>query len=314
MRKLIIDTDCGIDDAVAIMFACLCKDVEVVAVTCVAGNTTVDKVFNNVGRVLEAVGHPEVPIYIGADENLMRKEIERWGGNGTDGFGNIDAPDTTLKPKSNRHAALEIIDLVDKYGKNLDIMTIGPLTNLAIALTIDKDLLNKAGHLTSMIGSEICMGNTSTMAEFNASYDPEAANLFFKFAKDVTILTWDLTVKNLLSWDVFDELKKGNKLGQLMTRIYGLYEKNFRATGLEGNSNMPGLPIPDPLCSLCYLYPEIIKKTVKHRVNISLSGESRGAMMVDLCGIYNIGNEQVFIKEVDREKYIQLFRSFLGSQ
>ena len=306
MRKLIIDTDCGVDDATAILLTLASKKVELVAITCVAGNTTLENVLNNVGRVLETAGHPEIPIYAGADENLMRNTLERWKGHGNDGFGNVDMPNTTLKPKSNRHAALEIIDLVNKYGKDLDIVTIGPLTNIAIALSLDPQLLDKINNLTMMIGTNKCMGNISAMAEFNSYYDPEAAHIVFKMAKNATIASWDLTFDNLVSWSTFDKVRSGTKSGELVGKIFNISERLFRKKGFYNIPALQGWCIPDPLCLLCYLYPEIVTKSENKRMSIATSGEARGALIYDYNGQYNIGNTQNYITQVDHEKVEEL--------
>ncbi|KAL7720665.1 Inosine-uridine preferring nucleoside hydrolase [Entamoeba marina] len=176
MQKVIIDTDCGVDDAVAIFLAIASKKVDIVAITCVVGNTTLDNVLNNVGRVLEMAHREDIPIYAGANDNLLQIHMDRWRGHGGDGFGDVkDIPDTHLKPASNRHAALEIIDLVHKHEKQLDIITLGPLTNIAVALSLEPKLLELCGKVHMMFGSETCKGNICPLGEFNCAYDPDSA-------------------------------------------------------------------------------------------------------------------------------------------
>ncbi|ELP83421.1 inosine-uridine preferring nucleoside hydrolase, putative [Entamoeba invadens IP1] len=306
MRKLLIDTDCGVDDATAILLTIMSKKVDLVAITCVVGNTTLDHVVNNVGRVLETVGRTDIPFYAGAQTNLLHVHMERWLGHGADGFGNAQVADAQVKPRSTRHAALEIIDIVNKYGKDLDIITIGPLTNIAIALTLDPKLLDKIGHFQMMIGSETGRGNIVPMGEFNCAYDADAAKLVFSLAKNATISSWDLTLKHLVDWKVFDRVRKANKCGELIGKVYQLTEDRFRTTGFCDRKEYIGWNIPDPLCLMCYLFPEIVKKTITVQTGVCVDGMGRGATVVDWFGNYHIGNEQIWITEIDHKKLEEL--------
>ncbi|BFU18457.1 Inosine-uridine preferring nucleoside hydrolase, putative [Entamoeba histolytica HM-1:IMSS-B] len=306
MRKLIIDTDCGVDDATAILLTIMSKKVDLVAITCVVGNTTLDHVINNVGRVLECCGRTDIPFYAGAKDNLLHVEVERFVGHGQDGFGNAEVPNTKLKPSSNRHAALEIIDLAKKYGKELDIVTIGPLTNIALAVSIEPNLFNMIGHFQMMIGSETCRGNSLPLGEFNCAYDPESAKIVFESVKDAVISSWDLTLKHLVDWKVFDKIKSTNKCGELIGKVYALNEKNLREIGFAGHKEYTGWVIPDPLCLMCYLFPEIITHTDVVETSICVDGLGRGATICDWFSSYHLGNPQKWIRSVDQTKLEEL--------
>ena len=301
MRKLIIDTDCGVDDATAILITIMSKKVDLVAITCVVGNTTLEHVCNNVGRVLECCGREDIPFYAGAETNLLNINIPRYEGHGTDGFGNAQVPDTKLKPASNRHAALEIIDLAKKYGKDLDIVTIGPLTNLAIAVTLEPKLFDMIGNFQMMIGSPTANGNNRICGEFNSSYDPHSASIVFKCAKNALISSWDLTLKNVVDWKVFDRVKKANKCGELIGKVYYLSEVNFRETGYNNSGKCIGWNIPDPLCLMCYLYPELITKKETVDTTVCTDGLCIGATICDWLKQFNLNTPHTWIMEVNHQ-------------
>ena len=309
MRKVVIDTDCGVDDCCAIVLTIASKRAKLIGITCVDGNTSVDSVCNNVGRLLEWCGREDIPFYRGAEHNLLSIPIGRYAGNGTDGFGDPDIPATKLKPASDRHAALELIDLAKKYGKELDIMTIGPLTNLAIAVTLEPKFFEMIGNVYMMIGSETCLGNTTPMGEFNSVYDAEAAKIVFNHVHNANIISWNLTINNLVNWDVYHKLIKLNTFGELIGLTYKRLNDEMKKEG-----NFTGWCIPDPLCAMCYLYPEIITKVAERETGICLDGLARGATMVDRWGEFKLGNKQRWIKAVNQELLAELLIKTIEEQ
>ncbi|MCJ7518950.1 MAG: nucleoside hydrolase, partial [Anaerolineaceae bacterium] len=173
MKKLVIDTDAGVDDAQAILLAFGYKDAEIVAFTTVNGNVDVSKTTANVLKVLDLVGK-DVPVYRGCESPLVAEPHHASYVHGEDGLGDCGIPNSKRQPEK-KHAVLALVDLANENPGQLNLVAIGPLTNLAVALQLDPDLPKKYADLTIMGGAIYAKGNTNITAEFNIFVDPEAA-------------------------------------------------------------------------------------------------------------------------------------------
>eukprot|EP01113_Clastostelium_recurvatum_P001583 TRINITY_DN10644_c0_g1_i7.p1 TRINITY_DN10644_c0_g1~~TRINITY_DN10644_c0_g1_i7.p1 ORF type:complete len:351 (+),score=65.47 TRINITY_DN10644_c0_g1_i7:25-1053(+) len=211
MKKVIIDTDCGTDDAVALLMALTSPSVEVVAITCSYGNCTLENVERNVGSLLDLVGKPQIPYYSGASKPLLGPYIApTWPGHGTDGFGGVslleDFVTPTTKPHPHERAPNAIIRLIKENPGQIHIVTLGPLTNLALAVSLDVSLPSQVASMTSMMGAYAGHGNVGCLAEFNVASDPEAAAIVVEqeWHGNLIMISWCLTNEMALSWNWFD--------------------------------------------------------------------------------------------------------------
>lgn len=193
-RAIVIDTDPGIDDAMAIAVAVASPELEVLALTTTFGNHDVDVTTANAQRVLDALGAPEIPVVAGAHRPLIR---EGHGPatvvHGEDGLGDIGLPPASRGPVEARHAAVHIIELLHERPGEITLVPVGPLTNLALALRLDPDIAELAAGVVVMGGAVACPGNVTPVAEANIWNDPEAADIVLGAAWPVTLLGLDVT-------------------------------------------------------------------------------------------------------------------------
>jgi inosine-uridine nucleoside N-ribohydrolase len=177
MRKVIIDCDTGIDDALALLLALRSTELEVLGITCVNGNVTLDKVLINTLKVVEHSGKA-IPVYGGAYDPLLPEKSENAPHiHGTDGLGDLNFPAPKGHAEKENAIAFIIRTLMD-CESNLDWISLGPLTNLAIALREEPRIIQKV-RLLSMMAGAVDFGNTRPMSEFNVFADPEAAKIVF---------------------------------------------------------------------------------------------------------------------------------------
>eukprot|EP01083_Nonionella_stella_P263828 895744_1 len=182
-RKIIIDTDVGVDDAVAILMCIRSDEVEVVGITCCQGNVDIDTSMAGARFIVHNFAPYHIPVYRGAREALVGVEVPvRWSGHGANGLGDVDIslPESATRDTPKEHAALALSRLIRKYSGNVDVLAIGPLTNLALALKLDPECASHVGRIWVMGGSLYGRGSANRTAGFNFASDPEAAHIVFE--------------------------------------------------------------------------------------------------------------------------------------
>jgi purine nucleosidase len=175
---LILDVDTGIDDALALLYACASEEVELVAVTCVAGNVGARQVAENTRAVLELAGRPDVEVALGREVPLVRELRTAPETHGPKGLGDAELPPPS-RPLSDRHAADLIVAEARRRPTELTLVTLGPLTNLAVAVLREPELPRLLRRWVLMGGSYRSAGNTAPTTEWNVQVDPEAARVCF---------------------------------------------------------------------------------------------------------------------------------------
>jgi len=191
-RRFLLDCDPGADDALAMFLALGRPDaLEMIGITCVAGNVGLDPVLNNARRILELVGRTDIAVYAGAARPIMASRGRVSIMHGSDGLAGSTLPPPTM-PLSGGHAANEISRIAREEGQ-LHICATGPLTNLALALLLDPDLPRFISAITLMGGAAFCPGNTTPLAEFNFAVDPHAAAIVFDSGIPITMVGLDVT-------------------------------------------------------------------------------------------------------------------------
>lgn len=190
--RFLYDCDPGADDALAMLLALGRPDaLDMIAVTCVAGNVGLQPVVNNARRILELCGRQDIPVYPGAARPIMASRGRLSIMHGSDGLAGSTLPAPTM-PLASGHAANEISRIARAEGK-LHICATGPLTNLALALLLDPELPAFISAITIMGGAAFCPGNTTPLAEFNFAVDPHAAAIVFDSGIPITMLGLDVT-------------------------------------------------------------------------------------------------------------------------
>lgn len=276
-RAMIIDTDAGVDDALAILMALADPNVDVVGITTLNGNVSLPNVERNVGTILNAFGAPHIPIYRGAARPLLVDAPDAADVHGSDGLG--DAGFKAPRPLESTHAALGIIELAKRHP-GCTLVTLGPLTNLAIALSIEPDLANYIGKTYIMGGAPKASGNITPTAEFNIYVDPEATALVLNRGNlQPTMITWENTLEHPILWDRWEALLDAGDMGKRFVRPMCTNLMNWAK-----QRNRPGMLMADPKAMAVALDPSCA--TVEHvymEVDCG-TGVGRGMTAVDPRG------------------------------
>jgi purine nucleosidase len=274
--KILIDTDPGIDDSMGILFALRSPELEVVGLTAVFGNTDVEITAQNALRLVEVEGHDGIPVAQGAGIPLVMPPRS----NGTRVHGMDGLGETRMPPPRGRilniPAAQFIVETILKYPGEITLVTLGPLTNIAIALRLEPRISRMAKGVVIMGGSA-GRGNASPAAEANIFNDPEAAAIVFGAGWPLTMVGLDVTNKTLMTKEYLDDLlSAGNKATEFIKRILPFYQKWF-----EDHDDFAGaIPTHDPSAIACVL-DRSLYRIERLPVHVETQGRAAGQTVSD---------------------------------
>mgnify|MGYP001474841536 CR=1 FL=1 len=276
---LLIDTDPGVDDALALLMAFDAPRHEVVALTIAAGNVGLGHTVANALKLCEVAG-VEVPVFAGCDAPLLHPAPDASYVHGRDGFGDIGYAPAARQAEA-EHAALAILRLSHVHAGRLVVCMLGPLTNLAVALKLDPTLPQRIGRIVVMGGAVTGQGNTTPTAEFNIGFDPEAAWVVFEaFAaagQVVEVADWEAVIRHgFLHTDVEAWLRADHP----RARFYEAISRRTRewSAGLRGER----WHAADALAMALVVAPEHARPLECRPLRVELNGaETRGATVVD---------------------------------
>lgn len=269
----IIDTDAGVDDCQALVLAFSSPLIEVVGVTTVAGNVDLPKVVKNTAETLRVCGRQDVPYYIGSKQPLISPLIVADAIHGPDGLNNYwtDRECIDLPSPAQKSAVEGILELANKYAGNLNIATIGPLTNLALAVAIDPDLPKKFKRVMVMGAAVHGKGNRTVCAEFNVWCDPEAAFIVFDRFPLIELVPWETCIapEHQFTLEFLHQYTSGaTEKGRFINGITKVH---------EGKSKVF---FCDPITIAIAIDPTIALKTVSTEAWVELSGKTTRGMTV----------------------------------
>ncbi|WP_062744603.1 nucleoside hydrolase [Erwinia persicina] len=224
VKKIIIDCDPGIDDAIAILLAIADPEIKLMGITTIAGNISIDKTFKNARKITELAGKSDIPVFKGTSRPLMFAAGKTTMVHGENGLGGIELPEP-VQEDSGYHAVDFIIKTVMENPGEIIICPIGPLTNIALALIKEPALADNIKDIVLMGGAAFCPGNITAYAEFNFYVDPHAAHIVFDTARHVTMLGLDVTEKVDIRKGLCNILETGNHVAQIsasMSRVYAM--------------------------------------------------------------------------------------------
>ncbi len=274
-RKIILDCDPGHDDAIAILLAGINPDIELLGITVVAGNQTLEKTGRNALNLCQYLDL-DVPVCLGASRPLIKDAqicSEIHGETGLDGFDFLD-----LKKHYDQRSAVEfMVQTLLESEERITVVTTGPMTNLALAIRLEPKILEKIEEVVLM-GGAYTNGNVSPAAEFNIYVDPEAAHIVFTSGLKVKMFGLDVTRKVLVLPEIVARMAKiNNKASELFSKLMKVYNENqYRTFGLEGG------PLHDPVTIAYLLRPELLD-LVHVNVEIDIShGSSYGRTNCDI--------------------------------
>jgi len=272
-RRIIIDTDPGVDDAMAIFLALRSPELKVEAITAVSGNVPRELTLPNALRLAEIAGRTDIPIAGGASVPLVRRLITAKYVHGVNGLGGVDFPAPTLKPVA--ESAVELITrLIRANPGQITIVAVGPLTNIATVLRADPAIARMIPEIVIMGGS-LSGGNVTPAAEFNLYVDPEAARIVFDAGVPLTMVGLDVTEKVLLREEHVRLLEASNdKVSQAAGKI-------MRATLNRAHHGIDATVIAmhDPLTVASLIDPKLLK-LADYYVEVETEGEFTAGMTV----------------------------------
>jgi inosine-uridine nucleoside N-ribohydrolase len=268
-EKILLDCDPGHDDAIAILLALASPELDLVGITTVQGNQTLEKTTANAIRILEFAGRTDVPVAAGASRPLLREPFVAKYVHGETGLDGPALPPAQGSPLD-QHA-------VDFLGENVDgatLVAVGPLTNVGLLLARYPDARPER---IVLMGGSIGLGNVTPAAEFNIWADPEAAARVFESGLDVTMIGLDVTHEALMRKDDAERIRETGRVGTLVAELWEFYNRFHSQTyGFDGS------PIHDAVALAHVFRPELVETAHRH-VAIECGSElTRGRTVVDL--------------------------------
>ena len=270
-RKIIIDTDPGVDDAMAIFFALCSPELDVIGLTTIFGNVHTTLATTNALRLLEIAGRPEIPVAHGADDALTRP----YRGpvpfvHGSDGQGDIFLPDPAGAP-IDISAAQFIVEQLRAQPGEISLAPVGPLTNIALALRLEPRITEWVVEVVLMGGNALVPGNASPAAEANIRNDPEAADLVFGADWQVTMVGLDVTLRaHITPGHIADYATHGNPMSDHIARIVPHYRNYY-----EASYDVEGLYSHDS-SAIAYLIDPSLFTVERWPVRVGTQGLGRG--------------------------------------
>ena len=308
-RKIIIDTDPGQDDAVAILLALASpRELDVIGITTVAGNVPLNLTSKNARIICEVAGKPDVKVFSGCDAPMQRTLVTAEHVHGKTGLDGATLPDPTM-PLQDRHGVDFIIDtLRNSPGGTVTLCALGPLTNIATALARAPDIAARIQEIVLMGGAYFEVGNITPTAEFNIYVDPEAADIVFKSGVELTVMPLDVTHKALVTAPQVARFEAlGNQVGRVVagwTNFYERFDKEKYGTA--------GAPLHDPTVIAYLLEPDLFSS---RHINVEIETQSaltRGMTVADWWGVTDRNANATFTGDIDAEGYFALLTDRLA--
>ena len=240
MKPVIIDTDPGIDDVAALLLALASSELEVLALTTIYGNASVDICTANALHLLTTVGRTDIPVYRGAGKPLLRAASEGWASHihGADGLGGITgpAPNTEATVQANeKHAALAMVETVMARPGEVTILALGRMTNVALAVSLEPEFARSVREVIVMGGAVTVPGNVSQVATANLHEDPEAAAILYKSGAPIVQVGLDVCNRVTVSPAQLETIASATNPGpQLLARATAYLRKAYIRTGRIG--------------------------------------------------------------------------------
>ncbi|MDF2139926.1 nucleoside hydrolase [Paenirhodobacter sp. CAU 1674] len=307
-RKIIIDTDPGQDDAVAILLALASPELEVLGLTCVAGNVPLARTAHNARVICELAGRPETRVFAGCDRPLERALVTAeyvHGKTGLDGIA-LPAPEMALQ---DQHAVDFLIEtLRTEPAGTVTLCPLGPLTNIATALQRAPDIAPKIAEIVLMGGAYFEVGNVTPTAEFNIYVDPQAAEIVFKSGVPIVVMPLDVTHKVLTTRARIEAFRAlGTPVGHAVASWTDFFERFDMA-----KYGSQGAPLHDP-CVIAYLIrPDLF--TGRH-INVEIETRSEltlGMTVADWWRVTDRPANAMFMGGVDAEGFYALLTERLS--
>ena len=309
-RPILIDTDPGQDDAVAILLALATRDrLEVLGLTCVSGNVPLERTALNARTICELAGRPDLPVCAGCDRPMGRDLVTAEHVHGQSG---LDGPDLPA-PRMSLHPAHAVDFLIDTLRAHppgtVTLVALGPLTNLATAFQTAPDIVAKLHEIVLMGGAHAALGNVTPVAEFNIHVDPIAADIVLRAGARVVMVPLDVTHKALVTPERNAALRAiDTPVGRAAADLTGFFERyNPARYGEEG------APLHDPCTIAWLLRPDLF---ASRPVNVTVETQSDltlGMTVMDWWGVTGRAPNATVLHEIDADGFFDLLTERLAT-
>jgi purine nucleosidase len=306
-RKVIIDTDTASDDAVALIMALRNPKIDVIGITTVAGNCPIPEATQNALFTVELVGS-SVDVYAGATAPLSRTLETAQHVHGADGMGDIGLHLKDRKPHS-KGAVDYLVETIRDNPGEVELIAIGPLTNIALALQAEPRIAQWVKRFVIMGGTAVLPGNITPVAEFNIWADPEAAKIVFNSGLRVEMVGWDISIASaIIDDELAAELRTLGPIGELAIDIQVTLRKFCSEV-----SHFEGFDLPDPIAMAVLIDSDIVEREANLYVDV-IDGDSqgRGQTIVDTLSNYKKEPNCRVIYAVSRERFIEQLKEALA--
>jgi purine nucleosidase len=304
VKRLVIDTDPGVDDALAILLAVADADTRVEALTVVAGNVGLERTLANARTILDAldVDPTRTRVFRGCDRSLLGDRVEATV-HGADGLGNAHFPPPS-RPVEAEHAALALVRLANESPGELTLVTLGPFTNVAVALNLDPDLPGKYRRLVAMGGAVRATGNMpSPSTEFNVASDPEAAAIVLHRWPGMALVPWETAMQCVIDRDRLDDIWAARSPRAQFVRM--ITER--KPSNVLDDFGTGAMFAADPVAMAAALEPGIVTRSERRHVTVELGGRhTRGQTTVDWFGLGGGDPAVDVILELDRDRFLAM--------
>ncbi len=304
-RPFFVDTDTASDDAVALVMALRHPDVDVVGIGIVAGNVPLDFAVQNALYTRELCGRNDVPVHVGADAPLWLPLGTAQHVHGHDGMGDCGLALAGRVPNKG-HAVEALIQASHDHAGKLTLVTLGPLTNIALALQKDPTLPSRLARCVAMGAVADHIGNTNPVAEYNMWADPHAVEIVLAANLPIEFVGWDISrFYAVIEPDLASEMRSISPLGEFLVDINRVVAK-FCAQ----DTKLAGFDLPDPIAMAYAIDPAIATETRRLHLAVETgSALTRGMVVMDLLGL--MGNEPnaLVVTKADRVLFTQMLRS-----
>lgn len=307
-QSLIIDTDPGQDDAVAILLALASPEIHLLGITAVAGNVPLALTEVNVRKVCDLAGRTDMPVFAGLDRPLVRPLITAEHVHGKTGLDGPDLPDPQT-PLQDEHAVDFMIETLRREpAGSVTIAPVGPLSNVAMAMQMAPDIIPRIKQIVLMGGAYFEVGNITPAAEFNIHVDPYAAAVVFSSGVPITMMPLDVTHKALTSTNRVDALRDiGNRTGAAIADMLVFFERFD-----EAKYGSDGAPLHDPCTIAWMIAPDMF--TGRHcNVEIETSSElTMGMTVIDWWRVTDRQPNALVIGDLDADRFFALITERLA--
>lgn len=309
IRKIIIDTDPGQDDAVAILLALASPEsIDVLGITCVAGNVPLALTARNARMVCELAGKRDVPVFAGCDRPLGRPLVTAEHVHGKTGLDGPALPEPTM-PLQDRHGVDFIIETLRREAPGtVTLCPLGPLTNIATAFQRAPDIVARVQEVVLMGGAYFEVGNITPTAEFNIYVDPQAADIVFRSGVPLVVMPLDVTHKALVTAERNDAFRAlGTPVGIAVAEMTEFFERFDK----EKYGSL-GAPLHDPCVTAYLIRPELFSG---RHVNVEIetgSDLTLGMTVADWWGVTNRPRNALFMGGIDANGFFDLLTDRLA--